>query len=213
MLSWREVFKKVLRYIFFDNNCSYCHKELDRDGYICYTCLKKLKENSSLKNKDNFFYVYIYDKAIRQIISDYKLRNRKTMVNDLAYLIEKPLKELIEKENIDVVIPVPVSKNRELERGFNQIDYLLSTLQITYKKIERVKDTKHMYSLDNYKKREKNVKKAFKTELKLQNKKVLIVDDIVTSGATINEISKEIKSNNEGVEIVIFSIAISKHFI
>lgn len=70
-----------------------------------------------------------------------------------------------------------------------------------------------MYSLDNYKKREKNVKKAFKTELKLQNKKVLIVDDIVTSGATINEISKEIKSNNEGVEIVIFSIAISKHFI
>lgn len=213
MLSWREVFKKVLRYIFFDNNCSYCHEELDRDRYICYTCLKKLKENSSLKNKDNFFYVYIYDKAIRQIISDYKLRNRKTMVNDLAYLIEKPLKELIEKENIDVVIPVPVSKNRELERGFNQIDYLLSTLQITYKKIERVKDTKHMYSLDSYKKREKNIKNAFKIELNLKNKKILIVDDIVTSGATINEISKEIKSNNEGVEIVIFSIAISKHFI
>ena len=63
------------------------------------------------------------------------------------------------------------------------------------------------------KKREKNVRSVFKNSLNLENKNILIVDDIVTSGATINSISEELRKNNENIDIKVFSIAIARHFI
>ena len=213
MLRLKEAIRESLRFLLFDDTCSYCHSKLDREGYICSKCLEKLKKEAFLKNKDDFYYVYIYEKAIRQIISDYKLRNRKDLVRDLAFLIKKPIFQLIEREKIDTIIPVPISEEREIERGFNQIEYLLNYLDIRYKKIERIKNTKHMYALKDNKKREKNVEKAFKNNLNLENKNVLIVDDIVTSGATINSICEELRKDNKNINIKIFSIAIARHFI
>lgn len=213
MLKLREVIRESLRFLLFDNTCSYCHKKLDREGYICSKCLEKLKKEAFLKNKENFYYIFIYEKAIRQIISDYKLRNRKDLVRDIAFLIKKPIFQLIEREKIDIIIPVPISEEREIERGFNQIETLLEYLDIKYKKIERIKNTKHMYTLKDNKKREKNVQSAFKNSLNLENKNILIVDDIVTSGATINSISEELRKDNENVNIKVFSIAVAKHFI
>ena len=213
MLKLKEVIRESFRFLLFDNSCSYCHKKLDREGYICSKCLEKLKREAFLKNKGNFYYVYIYEKAIRQIISDYKLRNRKDLAKDIAYLIKKPIFELIEREKIDTIIPVPISQEREIERGFNQIENLLECLDIRYKKIERIKNTKHMYSIKDNEKRERNVEKAFKNYLSLENKNVLIVDDIVTSGATIHSISEELRKDNENINIKVFSIAIARHFI
>ena len=213
MLRLKEAIRESLRFLLFDDTCSYCHSKLDREGYICSKCLEKLKKEAFLKNKDDFYYVYIYEKAIRQIISDYKLRNRKDLVRDLAFLIKKPIFQLIEREKIDIIIPVPISEEREIERGFNQIETLLEYLDIKYKKIERIKNTKHMYSLKDKEKREKNVEKAFKNSLNLENKNVLIVDDIVASGATIYSMSEELKKDNENINIKVFSIAMARHFI
>ena len=213
MLKLREGIRESLRFLLFDNTCSYCHKRLDREGYICSKCLEKLKKEAFLKNKENFYYVYIYEEAIRQIISDYKLRNRKDLARDIAFLIKKPIFQLIEREKIDIIIPVPISEERKLERGFNQMENLLECLCIKYKKIERIKNTKHMYVLKDNKKREKNVEKAFKNSLNLEDKNVLIVDDIVTSGATINSISEELRKDSENINIKVFSIAIARHFI
>jgi len=213
MLKLREVIRESLRFLLFDNTCSYCHKKLDREGYICSKCLEKLKKEAFLKNKENFYYVFIYEKAIRQIISDYKLRNRKDLARDIAFLIKKPIFQLIEREKIDIIIPVPISEEREIERGFNQIEYLLECLDIKYKKIERIRNTKHMYNLKNNEKRLKNVERAFKNNLNLENKNVLIVDDIVTSGATICSICEELRKDNENINIKVFSIAIARHFI
>ena len=213
MLRLKEAIRESLRFLLFDDTCSYCHSKLDREGYICSKCLEKLKKEAFLKNKDEFYYLFIYEKAIRQIISDYKLRNRKDLVRDIAFLIKKPIFQLIEREKIDIIIPVPISKEREIERGFNQIEYLLECLDIKYKKIERTKNTKHMYTLKDNEKKEKNVESAFKNNLSLKNKNVLIVDDIVTSGATINSISEELRKDNDNINIKIFSIAIARHFI
>ena len=88
MLNLKEAIKKSLRFLLFDNSCTSCHNTLDREGFICSKCLKNLKREAYLKNKENFFYVFIYEKAVRQIIADYKLRNRKDLAKDLAYLIQ-----------------------------------------------------------------------------------------------------------------------------
>jgi len=126
------------------------------------------------------------------------------LAKDIVFLIKKPIFQLIEREKIDIIIPVPISEEREIERGFNQIEYLLECLDIKYKKIERIKNTKHMYALKDNEKREKNVEKAFKNSLNLENKNVLIVDDIVTSGATINSISEELRKDNENINAMIW---------
>ena len=212
-MNLKEAIKKSLRVLLFDDSCTSCHNTLDREGFICSKCLETLKREAYLKNKENFFYVFIYEKAIRQIIADYKLRNRKDLVKDLAYLIQKPFFQLLEREKIDVIIPVPISDERMLERGFNQIEYLLELLSVNYKKIQRIKDTKHMYNLKDVKKRAKNVKNVFKNKLNLTNKNVLIVDDVVTSGATIHSITEELRKTNENINIKVFSIAMARHFI
>lgn len=205
--------KNIFREMFFDNTCSACKKQLDRDNFLCKKCLKKLKENSYLKNTGDYYYLFFYENEIRDIITDFKIRNRKELGKDIAYIIKKPLLELLESENIDIIIPVPISLEREKERGFNQIEYLLDILKIKYKKIKRTKNTKHMYGITDYKKREKNVSNVFESSLNLKNKKVLLIDDIVTSGATIRNIKKELEKNNKNIEIKIFSLAIARKFI
>ena len=88
------------------------------------------------------------------------------------------------------------------------IDY-----KIEYQKIERVKDTKHMYELLDSKSRKENIYNAFKNEkLNIEGKNILIVDDIVTTGSTIREIIKELKKMGKPKEIYVFSIAMAKSF-
>ena len=87
MLRLKEVIRENLRFLIFDDNCSCCHKKLDRKAYICSKCLEKLKKEAFLKSKDDFYYVFIYEKAIRQLISDYKLRNRKDLARDIVYIL------------------------------------------------------------------------------------------------------------------------------
>ena len=132
--SLKEVYKKILRDIFFSNSCSCCSSSLDRNGFLCMDCLKKLLSESYLKNVDNFYYVFYYDENIREIIADYKLRNRKALGEDLAFLIRKPLEQLIKEEKIDAIIPIPINEKRLKERGFNQVEYILDLLKINYSK-------------------------------------------------------------------------------
>ncbi len=213
MFNLKGVFKKYIRELFFDNNCSICQKKLDREGYICGLCLRKLKEEAYLKNIDDYYYLFFYDRGIREVISDFKLRNRKELGKDIAYIIKKPLYDLLESEKIDIIIPVPISLEREKERGFNQVEYILDILKIKYKRIKRVKDTEHMYKISDYSKRDKNVSNAFESSLNLENKKILLVDDIVTSGATVKNVMKKLLENNKNMEIKVFSVAISRKFL
>lgn len=212
MSNVRGMFRTTLRELFFDNSCSSCSKTLDREAFLCSDCLKSLKEQAYLKNFENYYYLFYYDERIREIIADFKIRNRKALGLDLAIIIRDALEKLLKNEQIDVIITVPINKEREKERGFNQVEYLLDILKIKYLKIRRKKNTKHMYSLKDYNKRIKNVENAFEIGVDLSNKKVLIFDDIVTSGATIKSIINEIYKNSKNVEIKVFSIAISRKF-
>lgn len=212
MSKLRGIFRKFIREIFFDDSCSICKKDLDREAFICSKCLKKLMNLSFIKNIGDFYFLFYYETDIRTIITDYKIRNRKDLAKDLAYIVQRPLRQLLISENIDVVIPVPISINRKKERGFNQIENLLELLDIKYKKIYRIKDTKHMYVLKDSKVREKNVADVFRNYKDLSGKNILLVDDIVTTGSTINSIVKEIKKDSKNTNIKIFSIAMSRKF-
>lgn len=201
-----------IKEIIFSKKCPICNKIHDENEYICLSCYIELRKKWRLKNIDNYYYLCYYEKDIKALIADFKLKNRKKLGVEIANLIRKPLKNLIVDKGIDFVIPVPISRERMLERGFNQIEELLKICGINYENIERKKNTKHMYELSDTKERKKNIYDAFVSSNKFDNKSILIVDDIVTTGSTIKEIVREIRKNNAPKNIYVFSIAISKKF-
>jgi competence protein ComFC len=146
------------------------------------------------------------------MITAFKLEGKKRIGNILAELIEEEIGEVIKSKKIEVIIPVPISEKRLRERGFNQVEEILKNLKYNYLKISRVKNTEHMYNLDNFEIRKKNVKEAFRNYKNLTGKRVLIFDDILTTGATVGEIIKEIEKLGKPEEIYIFSLAAAESF-
>ncbi len=202
------------RNFFFSTKCSVCGKNVEEENqYICNECFKILKRKGTIKNIDNYYFLYYYDEDIKKVIIDYKLKNRKRLSKDISILIRKALKNFLEEKKIDIVLPVPISENRMKERGFNQVETILEELEISYETIDRIKNTEHMYSLLEERKRDENIAKAFENKgIDINQKNVLIIDDIVTTGSTIREIAKEIRKKGTPENIYIFSIAMSKFF-
>ena len=108
--------------------------------------------------------------------------------------------------NIDlikvIVVPVPLNKKRLLERGFNQSALLSECfarhfgLTCHAEIIERFRPTPHQVGL-NKQQRQINVKNSFKIikpEL-VKNKNIILIDDVVTTGSTLEEVAKTLKQN------------------
>ena len=112
------------------------------------------------------------------------------------------LKQTTFFHKIDLIIPVPVSKERLKERGYNQAEELARHLskisEIPYNKdiLVRCKDTKPQSGFSQVQ-RSNNIKGAFKciSGLSKMDKVILIVDDIYTTGSTINECAKVLKES------------------
>ncbi|MGL5960883.1 MAG: ComF family protein [Cetobacterium sp.] len=204
--------KQLLRKILFDNSCSLCKDRLKGDSYICLKCHHKLEQMSFLKNWDNFYFLYYYS-DIKNMIFDFKFKNRKDISKNLKKYVEPSIKKIVIDEEIDVIISTPVSKSRFLERGYNQVDELLIASNIKFDKIKRVKNTKYMYKIKASNEREKNVKNAFNIEQDYSGKNILIVDDIVTTGSTLRELERELREKHRVEKIVFFTLAaVRKYF-
>lgn len=203
--------KQLLRKLLFDNTCSLCGCHLENKGYLCSKCIIKLEKMSDLKQRENLYYLYYYT-DVKKIIFDLKFKNRKGVTNSLSKYVKKSIEKIQIKEKIDVVISVPVNKKRFLERGYNQVDEILKSADIKFENIERIKNTKHMYEIKEYEERKENVKKAFKVTKDYFQKNILIVDDIVTTGATIKEIEKEFLENQKAKNVIFFTIAVVRDY-
>ena len=103
------------------------------------------------------------------------------------------------KVPFDVIIPMPIHENRLKERGFNQSELLLKDIEKNYGRVYknllvRTKDTPHQTGLGKAN-RESNLDHAFKVtdKQKVKGKIILLVDDIYTTGSTLNECAKTLK--------------------
>ena len=120
----------------------------------------------------------------------------------MSRYIAQVMRDKLEFEQIsaDHIIPVPLHKKRMRTRGFNQAEKIASYLS-DYTEIpiidciKRNRNTKRLYALNKFQ-REKELKNAFEVKdgsEKIKCKRVLLIDDIFTTGTTVNEISKKLK--------------------
>ncbi|WP_297486697.1 ComF family protein [uncultured Cetobacterium sp.] len=203
--------KKLLKKFLFDNTCSLCYCEMTEENYICKRCREKLKKMGELKKIENLYYLYYYS-DINKIIYDLKFFNRKNISRDLKEIIEVNLNKIIKKENIDGVIIIPSSNKRKRERGYNQVEELLKGINCNIIISFRYKNTKQMYRIVEIEKRKENVKGIFKINDNIEGKNILIFDDIVTTGSTMNEMKKILEEMGTN-KIIYFSLSVVKGYL
>lgn len=120
----------------------------------------------------------------------------------MSRYIAQVMRDKLEFEQLsaDYIIPVPLHKKRMRIRGFNQAEKIASYLS-EYTNIpiidcvKRNRNTKRLYALNKFQ-REKELKNAFEVKVdseEIIGKRIILVDDIFTTGTTVNEISKKLK--------------------
>lgn len=199
--------------------CSICGKT--HLNALCNKCKIKLKTEFKFQKEDykeqiekNFvehYYFFKYENVIRSQILSLKFQEKPYIYKTIASFLENNKKSFEKLKKYDIILIVPISNKRKKERGYNQSELLakeiakIISVKIEKNKILKTKNTLPQSTL-NKKQREENVKGVYQARKieKIRNKKILIFDDIYTTGNTVNEcarvlVEKGIKRENIGV--------------
>ena len=184
----------TFRGVLFKNRDIISGRELVGEGIVSEETESRLENLKKLRKLNNIYYIWDYNEEFKKLIFSYKYNRKKSLAKLIARLIEEEFKFIIQKEKIDFIVSVPINKKRENERGYNQLDEILKQLNVNYVEIKRIKNTEKMHKLLNEKLREENIRGSFRIEsdFDFKNKKILLVDDIITTGATLKEIKNSI---------------------
>jgi len=173
--------------------CDCCGRPLLANG-ICLPC-----RNSPLLCRSVRSWA-IYEGPVRDVILQLKYRRDIGLGETIAnHLIKIYLQT---GWNVNSVVPVPLGKARKAQRGYNQAELLAKPLALSLgleyipEAISRVRETRSQTDL-TYIQRRENVVDAFRADRSLvSERKVLIVDDVTTSGSTLDACAKAIKNEN-----------------
>ncbi len=191
-----------------DSLCKRCYNLFDKESIFM---IEKNKKSEFFFNEH--LYIFEYEGIIRKIILDYKF-------NDKAYLFETFVNFLLKNKKFfqiiksyDTIIPVPISRERKNKRGYNQSALIAKKvadiLNLEYNddclfKIKNIEEQSKLNKLD----RLNNIKGVYKicNFNRLEGKKILLIDDVFTTGSTVNECCKKLIEANPS-KIGILTIA------
>lgn len=177
--------------------CKKCELRLDKEFNIYF---EKYIED---KYFDELICFFKYEGFIRKLLLDYKFR-------DKAYLYKTIVKIILKQENLfeilksyDTIIPIPISKKRRKDRGYNQSELIAKEIadiiNLEYKNncLVKIKNIIEQSKL-NKEQRILNIRDAYVLQngSELKNKKIILFDDIYTTGSTANECSRLLKNAN-----------------
>lgn len=195
-----------------EDKCLICKSEIDSD-FICPKCSRQLPRidgESKIENVSFYSAVY-YSSAMRNLVIDFKYRKNFECGEFFISLLE----EKIKKENIefDYISFVPSTRKVIKQRGFDHCLFLANGLKDKFnkpvlnllKKKENVEEQKKLASS----KRKRNVENAFivsdRVKLDLNNKRILFIDDLSTTGATLESCQNTIKKVYKS-EIILLTV-------
>lgn len=213
----------------FTVECFHCGERLhDSESRICQQCwssLSKVGENdftfrvlkdrfSEGKVVDDFVTLYYFEK--NKLLQSLAHSLKYEEVTAFGFELGVQLAEKLQNIEFDCIIPVPLNKRKERERGYNQSDFVAQGIASVIKVpvisdiVHRIKYTVTQTKL-NAEQRKENLAEAFQVmnSVRIQNKSILIVDDIITTGSTIQELAKVLK-NSGATNIIAGSAGLAK---
>lgn len=201
-----KVYNEILDIIYpLEDKCIICNN----DGFIgiCPCCKGSI--NRAMFENDNLSYGF-YGGILKRLILEFKYESNHTA----GYLLANFLMEIIKENNInaDVICYVPMTKKAEKKRGFNQCKLIAkiisNNMNIPVSNcIKKIKNTKEQKTLSK-EERIKNLKGVFKVNDSdyINNKNIILIDDVITTGATISE-CKNILKKSGAKKIIVLTIA------
>lgn len=214
------MFEKFLN-ILFPNVCGFCNKI--NNNSLCKSCELRLVKyeinciKDYTRDKQKYFdYLYCslkYENIVRDKIIKYKFNENSYLYKTFAKIIIKNKKVYRFLKLYDIIISVPMHKLKKAVRGYNQSELLAKELakqlglELKDNVLIKQKNTNVQSTLTKTQRRN-NVKNAFvvKDTEKVKNKRVILIDDIYTTGSTVNECSQVLKKAG-AKEICVVTIA------
>ncbi len=193
--------------LFFPNICVLCKNELlSAEQHLCTTCITTLPETNFHKQIENpltskmlgrfpfekiiALYYFNTEGQVQEILHEIKYRKNKQLAKFMGSVLATKLRDAL--QDINVILPIPLHTKRLQDRGFNQSAIIAQQLATDLKKVyhekivSRIKNTETQTN-KNRSQRMDNMENAFawSNDENLKNAHILLVDDVITTGATI----------------------------
>lgn len=185
-----------------------------RPNYPCAECRNR--------KRPSFRRIYgaaVYGDAIETAIKLLKFSGKQSLAKPLGEIMMAFAREEMACDAYDLLIPVPLHAVRERDRGFNQSRLLANQILTTFpnarldESLRRIRPTRVQSRLTNPEERRRNVGGAFEVQENpaLDGKTVLLIDDVVTTGGTINECAAALqKARVKHVDVLATALACSR---
>lgn len=205
--------------------CPYCEKNETDSGRVCFFCREKFLSKNDAPPLNALVVASSYkDGLISRMVHLYKYN----FAHELSWPLGNIMVKILLRNNVlipDLIIPVPLHARRHRWRGFNQSEILADfigknlapglDIPVFSDVLERTRHVKPQMKIKSYRKRQENVKKVFAINKKtvgsiLFGKRILLVDDITTTGSTLTECARVLKMN--GAKSVIGAVIARQDF-
>lgn len=212
----KYILECMLNLIYFRSDiCLCCDKKIYNEDYLCSNCRRNIvicKKSFKIKSQYsiNCYSCAYYSSTVKKLIIKMKYKKDFKSIEFLSdFIVEKIINCGIKA---DIITFVPSSKSRKKERGYNQSDalcyYVANKLKLEKKELifkkEGAKDQIGLHDIERW----DNVKDIFyfNNKYNIKGKDIILIDDVLTTGATVYNCYKVLKENGAG-EINVFTIA------
>lgn len=203
--------REKIRYI-KEPRCKKCGKPIRySDKELCTDCKENKHYYEQGKN------IWLHKGPVRWSIYQFKYHNRRIYGCFYAEEMYRLYGQKMKEWGIERIIPVPLYKKRQKSRGYNQSTIVakhlgkLAGIPVDTKSVVRIRNTKPQKELKG-KERKQNVKDAFQlTKYHVTDENVLLIDDIYTTGNTIDAVAK-VLTEKAGCKVFFFTISIGQGF-
>lgn len=195
MILW-----KWIAHLVFPPHCVLCNKVLDKELDLCRECRLQAPEcqNTNLKRNfiDSWLALWYYEGKVPASLALYKFRRRRSKAQSYGRLLAMKIREQY-PEGIDLLTWIPVSKRRKLTRGYDQVELVVRQVgrELQMKPVRLLEKFRHnppQSGIVSESARKANVLGVYRVREpeKVAGKCILLLDDIITTGATASEAAR-----------------------